>query len=232
MARQLAAAADGPGGPGGASRVCTRVDVRSLSVPADPSLAGSRDQRVPVGAGMAEHRSLAVRRPDGRPCAADMPGERVDRIPVGGIPPGWSVGRAPRSRPLAVGRVSRSRPAAEERPDGVCFRAMKARLAGSFCAVLLLAVSLAAQAPDSRAARMDKERDNAELQRVAAFKVFDNLSYVGIGWVGSWLVNTSQGLILIDTLEERYADHTLAGISRLGFKPTDIKYVLVLQGHF
>jgi len=79
---------------------------------------------------------------------------------------------------------------------------------------------------------MDKERDNAELQRVAAFKVFDNLSYVGIGWVGSWLVNTSQGLILIDTLEERYADHTLAGISRLGFKPTDIKYVLVLQGHF
>jgi metallo-beta-lactamase class B len=112
-------------------------------------------------------------------------------------------------------------------------RAMKlTRLGGCLPAVVLLAVSVGAQAPDSRAARMDKERDNAELQRVPAFKVFDNLSYVGVGWVGSWLISTDQGLILIDTLEERYADHTLAGIARLGYQPTDIKYVLVLQGHF
>jgi metallo-beta-lactamase class B len=99
-------------------------------------------------------------------------------------------------------------------------------------AFILLAGSVGAQAPDSRAARMDKERDNVELQKVPAFKVFDNLSYVGVGWVGSWLVSTSQGLIVIDTLEERYAGHVLDGVARLGFKPADIKYVLILQGHF
>lgn len=89
-----------------------------------------------------------------------------------------------------------------------------------------------AQAPDtSRAARMDKERDNAELQKVAPVKVFDNLSYIGVGWVGSWLITTNQGLIVIDTLDARYGDQVVSNISKLGFKPTDIKYVLILQAH-
>ena len=91
------------------------------------------------------------------------------------------------------------------------------RLAAWLVTTALLAGSLGAQTPDSRAARMDKERDNAELQKVPAFKVFDNLHYVGVGWVGSWLVSTGQGLILIDTLEERYASHVLEGVTRLGF---------------
>lgn len=93
-------------------------------------------------------------------------------------------------------------------------------------------LAVAGQAPyASRAARLDKERDNAELQRVPPFKVFDNLYYVGVGWVGSWLITTNQGLILIDTLEERYADHVVDSITKLGFKPGDIKYVLILQAH-
>jgi len=105
------------------------------------------------------------------------------------------------------------------------------RVTACLVSIALLAGSVGAQSPDSRAARMEKERDNAELQKVPAFKVFDNLAYVGVGWVGSWLISTGQGLILIDTLEERYASHVIDGIMRLGFKPNDIKYVLVLQGH-
>lgn len=92
----------------------------------------------------------------------------------------------------------------------------------------------AAQATQARgplADRLEKERDNAELQRTAPFKVFDNVYYVGAGWVASWLVTTSDGLILIDTLEERYADHAIDGITKLGFDPKNLKYVLVLQGH-
>jgi metallo-beta-lactamase class B len=96
----------------------------------------------------------------------------------------------------------------------------------------VLAAAPSAQAPDtSRAARMDKERDNAELQKVVPFKVFDNLYYIGVGWVGSWLVTTNQGLIVIDTLDARYGDQVVNNISKLGFKPTDIKYVLILQAH-
>lgn len=95
----------------------------------------------------------------------------------------------------------------------------------------LLGTDVAGQTA-SRAQRLENERDNLELQKVPPFKAFDNLYYVGVGWVSSWLVTTNQGLILIDTLEERYVDHLLDGITKLGFDPRDIKYVLVLQAHF
>jgi metallo-beta-lactamase class B len=80
--------------------------------------------------------------------------------------------------------------------------------------------------------RLQNERDNADLQKVAPFKVFDNLYYVGVGWVASWLLTTSDGLIVIDTLEPRYVDHLLSSIAKLGFDPKNIKHVIVLQAHF
>src|SRR5262245_29317521 len=80
-------------------------------------------------------------------------------------------------------------------------------------------------------ARLEKERDNAALQKVAPFKVFDNLYYVGVGWVASWLMSTSDGLILIDTLEPRYVDHLLDSVAKLGLDPKNIKHVIVLQAH-
>ncbi len=83
----------------------------------------------------------------------------------------------------------------------------------------------------SRAERLEKERDNVALQQVPAFKAFDNVSYVGVGWVGAWLVSTNQGLILLDAVEDRYVDHLLNGVRLLGFDPKDIKYVVVTQAH-
>jgi glyoxylase-like metal-dependent hydrolase (beta-lactamase superfamily II) len=83
----------------------------------------------------------------------------------------------------------------------------------------------------SRAERLEKERDNAALQQVPPFKAFDNVSFVGVGWVGAWLVSTTQGLILLDAVEERYVDHLLSGVRALGFDPNDIKYVVVTQAH-
>jgi metallo-beta-lactamase class B len=91
--------------------------------------------------------------------------------------------------------------------------------------------SATSQAGASRAARLQKERDNLELQKVPPFKAFDNLYYVGVGWVGSWLVTTNQGLILIDTLEDPYVDRALDNIKTVGFDPRDIKYVLISHGH-
>src|SRR5690349_23591160 len=89
----------------------------------------------------------------------------------------------------------------------------------------------AGQAPDSRAERLRRETDNAALQNIAPFKVFDNLYYVGVGYVGSWLVTTNQGLILIDTLEGAYKEHPLEGIRKLGFDPANIKYVILTHYH-
>ena len=84
----------------------------------------------------------------------------------------------------------------------------------------------------TRAELMENERNNLELQLVPAFKAFDNLYYVGVGWVGSWLVTTTDGLILIDTVDRpAHVDHLLDGVRRMGFDPRNIKYVIVTQAH-
>jgi beta-lactamase superfamily II metal-dependent hydrolase len=92
-------------------------------------------------------------------------------------------------------------------------------------------VELAAQAANSRAERLRRETDNVALQNLAPFKVFDNLYYVGVGYVGSWLITTNQGLVLIDTLEGAYKEHPLEGIRKLGFDPANIKYVILTHYH-
>ena len=95
----------------------------------------------------------------------------------------------------------------------------------------LLRVEVAGQTPDGRAERLRKETDNLALQNVGPFRVFDNLYYVGVGYVGSWLITTNQGLILIDTLEGAYKEHTIEGIRKLGFDPGNIKYVILTHYH-
>ena len=72
-----------------------------------------------------------------------------------------------------------------------------------------------------------------EGQRKEPFKVFDNLYFVGIKYVASWLLVTDDGLILIDTLfgDEEYKDYLLDNIRELGFDPADLKYILISQGH-
>ena len=85
----------------------------------------------------------------------------------------------------------------------------------------------AGQAAD-RASRLASEVDNLDLQQVSAFKAFDNLYYVGVGWVGAWLVTTTDGLILIDAVDRpAHVSHLLEGIRRMGFDPRNIRYVVV-----
>ena len=110
-------------------------------------------------------------------------------------------------------------------------------LAGLAVGALLWAYAAAQTMPAAgqgatRAERMENERDNLELQLVPSFKAFDNLYYVGVGWVGSWLVTTTDGLILIDALDRpAHVDHLLDGVRMLGFDPRNIKYVIVTQAH-
>jgi len=72
--------------------------------------------------------------------------------------------------------------------------------------------------------------DNAKT--VPPFKIFDNLYYVGIDWVSSYLITTDDGLILIDALYRNYPAHILQSVKDLGFDPKQIKYVLCTHGHF
>ena len=64
-------------------------------------------------------------------------------------------------------------------------------------------------------------------------KLFDNFYYVGRTDVGAWLLKTSDGLVLIDTLyTPDEAGKTIVGdIRKLGFDPAQIKLVLITHGH-
>ena len=63
-------------------------------------------------------------------------------------------------------------------------------------------------------------------------KIFDNLYFVGMNDVAAWAVTTSQGIILIDALND-YAveDEVVGGLTKLGLDPKQIKYVIVSHGH-
>ena len=64
-------------------------------------------------------------------------------------------------------------------------------------------------------------------------QAFDNLYYVGSAWVSAWVLQTSEGLILIDALNNAQEATELieGGMRRLGLDPAQIRYVLVTHGH-
>jgi metallo-beta-lactamase class B len=109
-------------------------------------------------------------------------------------------------------------------------------VAGS--AIAGLTVVVAAQKPAgaqtwaSVSQQLEEDRQNEAIQRVPPFKVFDNLYYVGVGYTGSWLITTTDGLILLDAVDPRYADHVVSSIKNLGFDPANIKYLIIGQAHF
>jgi metallo-beta-lactamase class B len=100
-------------------------------------------------------------------------------------------------------------------------------------AAALVGAQTAGPAPGeslSQSYRGSQQR-NVEYQKIAPFKVMDNLYYVGPGFVSVWLIPTSQGLILIDTAQEPYVDTVIDNIRKVGFDPKNIKYILLTHGH-
>lgn len=69
-------------------------------------------------------------------------------------------------------------------------------------------------------------------QYVEPWKPFDNVDYVGVCWVSAWLVHTSEGTILIDTLYGPFQKTIIENIAKTGTDLADIKYVLMTHGHF
>lgn len=65
-------------------------------------------------------------------------------------------------------------------------------------------------------------------------KIFDNLYYIGFNDVGAWALTTSQGIILIDSLNtpEEAEKVLIPGMQKLGLDPKQIKYLIIGHGHF
>ena len=87
------------------------------------------------------------------------------------------------------------------------------------CLLCLLAGDVYALSPESE----------AKNQPVTPFKIIDNIYYVGASDVTSYLITTSQGMILVDGGFAETAPQIEKNIATLGFKLSDVK--IILNGH-
>ena len=74
--------------------------------------------------------------------------------------------------------------------------------------------------------------NDTQAQTIEPYQAFDNVYNVGICWVSAWLIKTSDGPVLIDTLYGAYTDRLIENIKKLGVNPADLKMVLLTHGHF
>ncbi|CAN5237705.1 N/A [soil metagenome] len=65
-------------------------------------------------------------------------------------------------------------------------------------------------------------------------RIFDNLSYIGNHFVGVFVLETDDGLILFDsgTSLEEAEQHIAPGLTKLGLDPKNIKFIVVTHGHW
>ncbi|MEJ8810583.1 MBL fold metallo-hydrolase [Variovorax ureilyticus] len=97
-------------------------------------------------------------------------------------------------------------------------------------------LSLCKPAPASRAPQSELDKGLLALIDKPApppGKAFDNLYFVGADWVSAWAIRTSDGIILIDALNNQMEAAALieAGMRKLGLDPSQIRYVIVTHGH-
>jgi metallo-beta-lactamase class B len=76
----------------------------------------------------------------------------------------------------------------------------------------------------------------ADLMKIPApppGKAFDNLYFVGSKWVSTWAITTSDGIVLIDAMdnEEEAARIVEGGLKTLGLDPAKIRTIIVTHGH-
>jgi metallo-beta-lactamase class B len=64
-------------------------------------------------------------------------------------------------------------------------------------------------------------------------KIFDNVWYLGLASQGAFVITTTQGLILIDTLNttEEARDILVPSMQKVGLDPAQIKYIVLSHGH-
>lgn len=63
------------------------------------------------------------------------------------------------------------------------------------------------------------------------FKIFGNLYFVGTEPASTHIIDTGEGLIMLDTGYQHSLYLVLDGMYRLGLDPCDLKYILLTHGH-
>src|SRR6478672_1207709 len=100
-----------------------------------------------------------------------------------------------------------------------------------------LVIALVALLPFAGAAQAQTVKDllAAALARwnepTEPFKIIGNVYYVGTNGLASYLITSPQGHILVDTVMPEATSQIKASIEKLGFKVTDIKYLVNTHAH-
>src|SRR6267142_3132630 len=80
---------------------------------------------------------------------------------------------------------------------------------------------------------MDRvSRPDTDSEPQAPFKIMGNVYYVGANNIASILVATPQGHVLLDTGTQKMAAVVFPNMVKLGFKPADIKVMLISHAHY
>lgn len=72
---------------------------------------------------------------------------------------------------------------------------------------------------------------NSDNGYIEPFKMFDNVYYVGDKWVSSYVVATSTGLVIIDTLEFPYSKWIPENLKKLGLDDRAVSHIFITHGH-
>ena len=117
-------------------------------------------------------------------------------------------------------------------------------LASAVLSLISIAGSISAQAPPAgsdplaiggkdTAWFMDRVgRPDTDSEPQAPFKIMGNVYYVGANNIASILVATPRGHILLDTGTQKMAAVVFPNMVKLGFKPADIKVMLISHAHY
>lgn len=72
---------------------------------------------------------------------------------------------------------------------------------------------------------------NQEARYVHPFRIYGNVWYVGDSWVCVHLIDTGNGLLLIDAGNSGASAMLVNAIWEAGFKPSDVKWIILSHGH-
>ena len=109
----------------------------------------------------------------------------------------------------------------------------KLNWAGTACAVAAAILLSTANVPAQNAPQgqtLPPRADNRN-EKKEPFRMIGNIYWVGHSQVGSFLIKTSQGAILIDSTSTEQAPWVLKNVKKLGLNPKDVKIMLNLHPH-
>ncbi len=98
--------------------------------------------------------------------------------------------------------------------------------------IAIVAAPATPQTPDPLTQPIVTEHTAEWLAPRPPIKVFGTTYLVGFGGLSVALIDTGQGLILIDGALPQAAPAILANVAKFGFRPRDIKYILSTEPHF